>query len=241
MSHFWIETTLCPGLAFPHWLLGGFLVSSVASPKQPISSYVKASPVDSSASSEGLSLAEQAQCHCQPWSTQWAAPSSTSAGLTNASSSLLWLKIQHRGEETLTGQGCGNGPWETNGKRRCHLEHVGDIPPLGGSTAESDLFQVLAPLTTQHHGATQMSWLWDLKPARCPFLATSLHARTQDWAGPHNDITQGPQILGLTEAGAGGQEKTNHDPDRNAFGSICCQCGPCCAYEASEHMVALAA
>lgn len=119
--------------------------------------------------------------------------------------------------------------------------HVGDIPPLGGPTAGSDLFQVLALLTTQHHGATQMSWLWDLKPARCPSLATRLHARTQDLTGPHNDTTQGPQSLGLTEVGAGGQEKTKQDPDRNVLGSICCQSGLCCAHEASEHMVALAA
>lgn len=137
----------------------GFLVSKVASPKQPISGYGKASPAYSSASSEALSLAEQAQCHCQTWSMQRAAPSSTSAVLTNDSSSLLWLKIQLRGQETLAGQGCGNGPWETDSKRICHLGHVGDIPSLGGPTAESDLSQVLALLTTQLHGATQMSWL----------------------------------------------------------------------------------
>lgn len=172
---------------------------------------------------------------------QWAAPSFISAVPTNASSSLLWLKIQLRGQETLAGQGCGNGPWETDSKRMCHLGHVGDIPPLGGPTAESDLSQVPALLTTQLHGATQMSWLWELKPTSCPFLATRLHARTQELAGPHNDTAQGPQILGLTEAGAGGQEKTKHDPDRNAFGSICCQSGPCCAHKASQHMVVLAA
>lgn len=169
-----------------------------------------------------------------------AAPSSTSAALTSASPSLLWLKTERRGQETLAGQDCGNGPWETDGKRRCHLGHVEDIPPLGGPTAESDLSQVLALLTTQPHGAARVSWRWELKPTSCLFLATT-HARTQESTVPRNDTAQGPQILGLTEAGAGGQEKAKHDPDRNAFGSICCQHGPRCAHKPSEHMAAPAA
>lgn len=67
-----------------------------------------------------------------------------------------------------------------------------------------------------------------------------LHARTQELAGPY-DTVQEPQILGLREARAGGHERCKHNPNRNAFGSICCQSGLCCAHKVSEHMVVLAA
>lgn len=124
-------------------------------------------------------------------------------------------------QEGLAGQGCGNGPWETGDKTRCHLGHARDIPPLGGPTAESGLSQVLALLATKLHGATQMSWLWELKHTSCPFLAMRLHARTRESTRPY-DRVQEPQILGLREAGAGGHERSKPDPDRNAFGSIFC-------------------
>lgn len=80
------------------------------------------------------------------WSMQWAALSSTV--LNNASSSFLRLKTQPRGQETLAGQDCRNGPWETGGKRRCHLGHVENILPFGPNE-ENDLSQVLALLATQ--------------------------------------------------------------------------------------------
>lgn len=212
-----------------------FLVSKVASPKQPISGYVKASLAYSSASSEALSLAGQAQCHCQPWSMQGAAPFSTSAVLTNASSSLLWLKIQLRGQETQQGKAVGMTEEKIPSGACWGIFHhlVGPLQRVTFPSAGSPYH----PAPWCHRDAC----LWELKPTSCPFLATRLHARTQESAGPHSDTAQGPQILGLTEAGAGGQEKTKHDPDRNAFGSICCQSGPCCAHKATQHMAVLAA
>lgn len=172
---------------------------------------------------------------------QWAAPilKPTSVAVTNASSSLLWLKTQPGRQEGLAGQACGNGPWETGDKTRCHLGHARDIPPLGGPTAESGLSQVLALPATKLHSATQMSWLWELKHTSCPFLATRLHARTQESARPYGTV-QEPQVLGLREAGAGRHEQSKPDPDRNAFGSIFCQSGLCCAHKVSEHMAVLA-
>lgn len=87
-----------------------------------------------------------------------------------------------------------------------------------GPTVESGLSQELALLATKLCGATQMSWLWELKHASCPFLTTRLHARIPESAGPH-DTAPGPQILELKEAGTEGHERTTLDPDTNAFGA----------------------
>lgn len=201
-----IEISLGPGLAFPPWLLGAPLSVQRPPPHYlslPISGLLLCQICSSAFGRAG-------QSHCQPQNMQWAAPSSPilasiSVAVTNASSSLLWLKTQPGRQEGLAGQGCGNGPWETGDKTRCHLGHARDIPPLGGLTAESGLSQVLALLTTKLHGATQMSWLWEVKHTSCPLLATRLHARTRESARPY-DRVQEPQILGLREAGAGGHE-----------------------------------
>lgn len=80
MPRFWIEITLHSVLAFPHWLLGASL-SELWPPHLFLSGLYFCQLCSSEFGTPG-------QCHCQPWSVQWAAPSSTV--LKNASFSLLW-------------------------------------------------------------------------------------------------------------------------------------------------------
>lgn len=64
-----------------------------------------------------------------------------------------------------------------------------------------------------------------------------LHARAQELAGRHNDTAQGPQTLGLTEAGQVDRRKPSTILTEMLLGA----CAARVAHEASEHMVALAA
>lgn len=49
---------------------------------------------------------------------------------------------------------------------------------------QSGLSQVLALLATKLHGATQMSWLWELKHTSCLFPATSSMPEHRSWLDP---------------------------------------------------------